>query len=103
MAIDESSSTTTRLLTLLNVSATKAGKRKRVYEESKPSEKLNKKRAVVFAAPEDESGSSTEPSPSVEKAKDYVQQEEAADHDAAEEDADEDEQGAFCEVLNSLR
>ncbi len=50
MAIDDSSSTTTRLLTLLNVSATKAGKRKRTYEDSKPVEKLNKRRAVQFAA-----------------------------------------------------
>ena len=103
MAIDESSSTTTRLLTLLNVSATKAGKRKRVYEESKPSEKLNKKRAVVFAASENESGSSAETSPLVENAKDDVQQAEAVENDAGEQDADEDEQGAFCEVLNTLR
>ncbi|KAH9942377.1 digestive organ expansion factor [Epithele typhae] len=55
MAIDDSSSTTTRLLTLLNVSATKTGKRKRTYyEESKPAEKLNKKRVVQFS-PDSES------------------------------------------------
>ncbi|OSD06957.1 digestive organ expansion factor [Trametes coccinea BRFM310] len=53
MAIDNSSSTTTRLLTLLNVSATKAGKRKRTFEESKPTEKLNKKRAVQINASAD--------------------------------------------------
>lgn len=51
MAIDEDANTTTRLLTLLNVSATKANKRKRTFEESKPSEKLNKKRTVQIAAP----------------------------------------------------
>ncbi|KAI0675384.1 digestive organ expansion factor [Trametes maxima] len=54
MAIDDSSSTTTRLLTLLNVSATKAGKRKRTFiEETRPTEKLNKKRAVQITAPEE--------------------------------------------------
>ncbi|KAI0744109.1 digestive organ expansion factor [Daedaleopsis nitida] len=54
MTIDNSSSTTTRLLTLLNVSATKAGKRKRTYEESKPGEKLNKKRVVRIAEASDQ-------------------------------------------------
>ncbi|KAI0745922.1 digestive organ expansion factor [Earliella scabrosa] len=65
MAIDDSSSTTTRLLTLLNVSATKAGKRKRTYEESKPVEKLNKKRTVQIAPPED-SDKTPEPVDSLE-------------------------------------
>lgn len=53
MAVDDPNATTTRLLTLLNVSATKAGKRKRNFEENKPSEKLNKKRTVQIAAPEE--------------------------------------------------
>ncbi|KAI0373952.1 digestive organ expansion factor [Pilatotrama ljubarskyi] len=53
MAVDDPNATTTRLLTLLNVSATKAGKRKRTFEEAKPAEKLNKKRAVQIAAPEE--------------------------------------------------
>jgi U3 small nucleolar RNA-associated protein 25 len=46
----------TRLLTLLNVSATKAGKRKRA-DEFVPSQKLNRKRkSITFAAePESES------------------------------------------------
>ncbi|KAI0663442.1 digestive organ expansion factor [Cubamyces menziesii] len=57
MAVEDPNATTTRLLTLLNVSATKAGKRKRTFEESKPSEKLNKKRAVQIAAPENDEGS----------------------------------------------
>ncbi|OBZ70628.1 hypothetical protein A0H81_09177 [Grifola frondosa] len=61
MAIDSGSSPTTRLLTLLNVSATKAGKRKRTFEDSKPTEKLNKRRAVQFAAAgEDNDASSAE-------------------------------------------
>ncbi|RPD57540.1 digestive organ expansion factor [Lentinus tigrinus ALCF2SS1-7] len=69
MAIDDSSSTTTRLLTLLNVSATKAGKRKRTYADIKPVEKLNKRRAVQFVAPEESSGSASEESasPATEK------------------------------------
>ena len=62
MAIADSSSATTRLLTLLNVSATKAGKRKRAYEDSKPVEKLNKRRAVQFAAPGEANASGSEES-----------------------------------------
>ncbi|TBU33717.1 digestive organ expansion factor [Dichomitus squalens] len=89
MAIDESSSTTTRLLTLLNVSATKAGKRKRAYEESKSAEKLNKKRVVHITTPEDKSGSSEESRPSEEKGNDAVEQQEAVD---SEEHTDDDEQ-----------
>ena len=41
----DSSSITTRLLTLLNVSATKIGKRKRIEEDFIPSEKLNKRKS----------------------------------------------------------
>jgi hypothetical protein len=47
MADMEENSVTTRLLTLLNVSAVKYGKRKRMYEElSCPTEKLNKRRVA---------------------------------------------------------
>ena len=61
MTIDGSSSTTTRLLTLLNVSATKANKRQRVYiEENQPTEKLNKKRATQFSLEADVIPSSLE-------------------------------------------
>lgn len=48
MAIDRGGETTTQLLTLLNVSATRAGKRKWTAEEPKPAPKLNKRRAVQF-------------------------------------------------------
>lgn len=48
MAIDNSNSATTRLLTLLNVSATKVGKRKRNTDDVVVGEKLNKRRTVVF-------------------------------------------------------
>jgi U3 small nucleolar RNA-associated protein 25 len=46
--------TITRLLTLLNVSATKAGKRQRA-DEFVPSEKLNRKRKSISFATEPES------------------------------------------------
>ena len=48
MAIDRGNETTTQLLTLLNVSATKAGKRKWILDDAKPVEKLNKRRNVQF-------------------------------------------------------
>lgn len=51
MAIDKGSEVTTKLLTLLNVSATKVGKRKWSSEVSRPSEKLNKRRVVAFTEP----------------------------------------------------
>ncbi|KAF8893541.1 hypothetical protein BD779DRAFT_1661040 [Infundibulicybe gibba] len=44
--MDDDNSTTTRLLTLLNVSATKSGKRKWITEEHPQSEKLNKRKSV---------------------------------------------------------
>ncbi|PIL35937.1 hypothetical protein GSI_01597 [Ganoderma sinense ZZ0214-1] len=89
MAIDESSSVTTRLLTLLNVSATKASKRKRTFEESKPVEKLNKKRVVQIAAPEDSTGSASESTSSEEKEKGVSRPQTDAD---VEMDAGEDEE-----------
>jgi U3 small nucleolar RNA-associated protein 25 len=48
MAIDGGNEATTQLLTLLNVSATKAGKRKWILDDTKPAEKLNKRRNVQF-------------------------------------------------------
>ncbi|PAV18929.1 digestive organ expansion factor [Pyrrhoderma noxium] len=44
MAIDQGSTATTKLLTLLNVSATKVGKRKRVYGSTNEPTKLNKRK-----------------------------------------------------------
>ncbi|KAL4265866.1 U3 small nucleolar RNA-associated protein 25 [Pleurotus pulmonarius] len=47
--MDDGNTITTRLLTLLNVSATKAGKRKRTYEdELLVGEKLNKRKSIQF-------------------------------------------------------
>lgn len=49
MAIDIDNSITTSLLTLLNVSATKAGKRKRTENDFVPAEKLNKRKSPRLA------------------------------------------------------
>ncbi|KAF5346683.1 hypothetical protein D9756_010395 [Leucocoprinus leucothites] len=50
--MDDGNSVTTKLLTLLNVSATKVGKRKRTYEEHLgPSDKLNKRKSASFVEP----------------------------------------------------
>ena len=46
--MEDGNSVTTKLLTLLNVSATKIGKRKRVEDDFVPSEKLNKRKSITF-------------------------------------------------------
>lgn len=51
MGIDRGNETTTQLLTLLNVSATKAGKRKWESDDTRPKEKLNKRRVVLLDEP----------------------------------------------------
>lgn len=48
--MEEDTNVTTRLLTLLNVSALKSSKRKRTDEaQSQPRDKLNKRRTVQFS------------------------------------------------------
>jgi len=48
-------SVTTKLLTLLNISATKVGKHKRTHEDYLgPSDKLNKRKTASFAEPRSE-------------------------------------------------
>ena len=51
MTMDDGNSVTTKLLTLLNVSATRIGKRKRVEDDFVPAEKLNKRKSISFAEP----------------------------------------------------
>ena len=51
MGLDRGNETTTQLLTLLNVSATKASKRKWVSDDAKPKEKLNKRRVILLDEP----------------------------------------------------
>lgn len=110
MAIDRGSDTTTQLLTLLNVSATRSGKRKWNPEDSKPGEKLNKRRAVQFDEPstsgttlevdanEGETGEVGE-----EKGKEHVQTEASATTiekgaEEVEETGEDDEEGAFISI-----
>jgi U3 small nucleolar RNA-associated protein 25 len=47
--MDDGNNVTTKLLTLLNVSATKISKRKLPHDDFIPSEKLNKRKAIAFA------------------------------------------------------
>ncbi|KAH6918000.1 digestive organ expansion factor [Coprinopsis sp. MPI-PUGE-AT-0042] len=49
MAIDDGTNPTTKLLTLLNVSATKVNKRKRPVVDFIPAEKLNKRKTISFS------------------------------------------------------
>ena len=62
--MDDGNSITTRLLTLLNVSATKIGKRKRVEEDFIPSEKLNKRKSTepntIFSEEKENEGAKQE-------------------------------------------
>lgn len=53
--MDDGNSVTTKLLTLLNVSATKIGKRKWTYEDLfEPPAKLNKRKSASFVVAEGE-------------------------------------------------
>jgi len=59
--MDDGNSVTTKLLTLLNVSATKIGKRKRMFDEFVHSEKkLNKRKPSVAFVTSDENTSAAE-------------------------------------------
>jgi U3 small nucleolar RNA-associated protein 25 len=59
--MDDGNSVTTKLLTLLNVSATKIGKRKRIFDEFVHSEKkLNKRKPSVAFVTSDENTSAVE-------------------------------------------
>jgi hypothetical protein len=52
--MDRYNAPTTRLLTLLNISATKAGKRKRSENDFVPAVKLNKRKSIKFGNVESE-------------------------------------------------
>ena len=88
MAVEDPDSVTTKLLTLLNVSATKVGKRKQPVDDvlAQPGEKLNKRRAISF---DDRSKSPDEQERAGDEAAQVSVDEEAAD-EAAEEEADEE-------------
>lgn len=55
MAMEDGNSTATKLITLLNVSATKAGKRKRLHDALESSSKLNKRKSVRLTVDSEES------------------------------------------------
>ncbi|EKM57622.1 uncharacterized protein PHACADRAFT_115880 [Phanerochaete carnosa HHB-10118-sp] len=96
MAIDRGNGTTTQLLTLINVSATKARKRKWILDDARPSEKLNKRRNVHFGEVQVNEQESTSPETqkentegiaTIDAAKD-VQETEGDDETADESSAD---------------
>ena len=102
MAIDNSNSTTTRLLTLLNVSATKAGKRKRAYyEETKPTEKLNKKRAVQFSLEQEIGAFSSEQGCSNDAGTSPHDATEEAEEEIVEDDEELGEHDRLCASLST--
>ena len=84
MAIDKEGEVTTKLLTLLNVSATKAGKRKWTSEVSRPTEKLNKRKATSFTEPTPETDATKDTSKNIEDETGDVDMKD----DAAEEEDD---------------
>lgn len=102
MGLDRGNETTTQLLTLLNVSATKASKRKWVSDDSRPKEKLNKRRVVLF----DESTVNITPTDNdatVEDARVVEKEPEDKAADATKEEGkeveeEEDIQGVCCSI-----
>lgn len=86
MAIDNSNSATTRLLTLLNVSATKKGKRKRAIEDAPAPVKLNKRRTVRIVTEDGPENISMEVSEVTTETKEVTQSPSAFDVVAAEGD-----------------
>ena len=85
--MDDGNSITTRLLTLLNVSATKIGKRKRIEEDFIPSEKLNKRKSTEPNAEEKENDSAKED--------DTVPATNGEDVKMKDEEQDADQNGSF--------
>jgi len=87
--MDEANVITTRLLTLLNVSATKLGKRKRPYEDDHPpQEKLNKRKSIHFQDSEPVSSHTPEAQVPEDHAGGDEQETEKRDTEAPEEETD---------------
>ncbi len=87
--MDDGNTVTTKLLTLLNVSATRIGKRKRPHDDFVPSEKLNKRKSITFA--ETPAEKTNENAMDVEK--DVAESSVDAAIDDQEEVADPDDEG----------
>lgn len=79
---------TTRLLTLLNVSATKFNKRKRTDDEFVPAEKLNKRKPTAFVEPTNNQEDSEDVTMEAVKEKEIVA-EEAEEEENLNEDVTE--------------
>ena len=107
MAIDRGNGTTTQLLTLLNVSATRAGKRKWLLDDMQPSQKLNKRRATVKfgdSAPEHSPESVEGKGSKDTEGENTIHDEDVAGEDQEEElEAEEDKpvEGAFQRLESS--
>ena len=87
--MDEANVITTRLLTLLNVSATKIGKRKRPYEDDNPpQEKLNKRKSIQFQDSEPVSSHAPEAQASEDHMGGDKQETEQAEAEAPEEETE---------------
>jgi U3 small nucleolar RNA-associated protein 25 len=93
MAIDDGTNPTTKLLTLLNVSATKVNKRKRPVDDYVPAEKLNKRKTISFS--ETVSVKVLDGSPS-KNDRPSVATVELVEEDTAVNDDSENQAGVFC-------
>ena len=94
MTMDDGNSVTTKLLTLLNVSATRIGKRKRAEDDFVPAEKLNKRKSISFAEP-NQLKATTEKENIVLVESQNEQTATTAEGDEAEETTDPEVEGSF--------
>jgi U3 small nucleolar RNA-associated protein 25 len=94
MTMDDGNSVTTKLLTLLNVSATKIGKRKRAGDDFVPAEKLNKRKSISFAEPNQLKATSEKENTVLVESQDEPTATTAEDNEA-EETADLEVEGSF--------
>ncbi|KAH9935741.1 digestive organ expansion factor [Fomitopsis serialis] len=90
MAVEDASAVTTKLLTLLNVSATKVGKRKHPFEDivAKPGERLNKRRAISFSDASDTLSTKKSPEPTSEDVADKEREAEEGPEEVEEDSPD---------------
>ena len=95
MAIDDGNPVTTKLLTLLNVSATKVGKRKRYDDDIAPTQKLNKRKSISFAETTTTRILDNENTAVEEVQKDVVMSVETVPAASVEEEEDLDAEGMF--------
>lgn len=101
MAIDRGNEATTQLLTLLNVSATRSGKRKWLLDDKRPAQKLNKRRNVQFGDTDNKDrGDLTEVPHTTENAEGDATMEE--EPEVAEHTENDNAQGTFRGLVSLL-